>query len=166
MSLPQQNTLSVTDAAKALGVNRRTVQRWVRDGKVTQFASGRVDYRMAVEHMARHRVGRRAKGVMWKWPGFWSLNETPAMAEAQPFMEPKKLTAFKQMLAVVAHWHTHQNTIDDFIAAVNEVVEVAEKMRELSKHGDVAWSVQVSRFNRRIEEQMMDDLMKEVLAKL
>ncbi len=116
--------------------------------------------------MTRHRVGRPAKGTIWKWPGFWALNETPAMTEAQPFLTPNKLGLLKQMLAIVAHWHANKGTTTEFIDAVNEVVGVAEKMRELKKEGNVAWNVQAGRFNRRIEEELHGDLMRDALSKL
>ena len=148
MELPhnQTNTFSVSKTASLLGVNRRIVQKWIRAGHIRQYKSGRVSLDEAATHMARPKVGRPPKGSVWKSPLFWGLRDTLAAQQAQPYLASNKLKILKQMLAVVAHWHTIHDTDTDFVSAVNEVLQVAGKMRAKKNSGDVVWQVTVKRY--------------------
>jgi hypothetical protein len=146
MSLPHPESLvTISAAALLLGVNRRTIQRWVKSGRVV-LQSGRVPFSEALSNAMRRRVGRPSKGVVWKWPGFWRLNEIPAMAEAQAFLAPARLKELQKMLAIVAHWHAHHGTLADFSMAMNEVLQLTKTIEQNQKDGNVVWMEQSGRF--------------------
>lgn len=145
-----QATFSVSEAARLLGVNRRTIQRWVRAGALHQWPSGRVTLEDAAKLMARKkRAGRPAKGTLWKSPLFWGLRDTPAAEQARRYLTPAGLKELQQMLAVVAHWHTIEGTENRFQTAMDEVIKLAQSMQEKKRTGDIAWQVAAKRFIQR-----------------
>jgi len=98
----------------------------------------------------RRRAGRPSKGVVWKWPGFWRLNDIPAMKEAQPFLAPARLKELQKMLAIVAHWHAHHDGLDDFILKVDEVLQLVKTMKQNQIDGNVIWSERIGRFVEKL----------------
>ncbi len=146
MNLPHQPTATISAAARSLGVNRRTVQRWVKAQKVRQYPSGQIDVDDCVSQMARRRVGRKSKGTLWQNPLFWAVKGTPSAELAEPFLADEKLESLQAMLAIVAFWHAQRGSVPLFTAALGRVISLAEEMEQKRRHGDISWRIAPRKF--------------------
>jgi hypothetical protein len=149
MNPNEPGSLSVSEAARKAGVNRRTVQRWIKAGKVYQYPMGTVDVKDCIACRSKKKVGRKAKGSLWENPLFWAIKGTPAALYAEPFMQHGRLENLQEMLAVVAFWHVQADTGQAFIEAMNQAIHLAAKMVKGKREDDPTWKVATGRFLNR-----------------
>lgn len=149
MNPNEPGSLSVSEAARRAGVNRRTVQRWIKAGKVYQFPMGTVDVKDCITCRTKKKVGRKAKGSLWENPLFWAVKGTPAASYAEPFMQHGRLENLQEMLAVVAFWHVQADKGGAFIEALNQAVHLTAKMAKGKREDDPMWKAATGRFLNR-----------------
>ena len=153
---------TVSEAAKMTGVTRRTIQRWIKAGKVTKLhlepspegdQGGLVSVPQCTKCRVRQRTGRKAKGTLWDNPLFWAVKESPATAQAEPFMQQGKLERLQEVLAIIAFWHVQAGNGKTFIEALNQVVHLTAKMEQGKRDDDPMWKAATGRFLNSISQR-------------
>lgn len=153
MDLPHdEGAVSVSETARRLGVNRRTIQRWVKAGHVFQFPSGNVLFSQCVRQMEKRNVGRPTKGKLWDNPLYWRVKGTAAAKAAERFLG--RLEPLQAMLMAAAFWHTQQGLGPDFQQALRQVLGLAERLEQKKKDDDVSWMSDAGKFIEKHDSVM------------
>ena len=138
----------VSDAAKIIGVTNRTIQRWIKQGKVTKDR-GLVSVPECSKCRIRQRTGRKSKGNFRDNPLFWQEKESPAWPQAIDFMQPGKLDSLQDVLAIIAFWHVQEGKTEAFIGALKQALQLTDKMEQKKRNDDPSWQVATGRFLKR-----------------
>lgn len=120
--------LSVSEAARQAGVNRRSIQRWVKAGSLSKGGVGKVKYADVLRQMAKRTRGRKPKGLPnGDEAPYWEVAGTPDWDRATEYFDGLGLLRLRRMLVTLSH-HLHvKRNGDAFIEASRDALQMAEK---------------------------------------
>lgn len=160
--LDPRDLLTVSDAARDFGIDRRTIQRWVNSGKLTK-SGARVRRGDVMERCLESRGGRPLE-TGFVMPLFES--ETQSEYGAPFCFGNDGLRRLSKVLAAVVHYHVSrgakqkiQDVLMDAVAEIGRAEEINQKhpTRSIAKR----WRAVPSETRQRLEAEEKSILEKE-----
>lgn len=131
------HSLPISEAAKQAGVNRKTIQRWLKKGgMLKKDEHGRVNLEHVRICMLTRTAGRKAHGE--KFNLFWRSGATPSQSR---FCSNNGLKVLLGSLEEAAIFHTARGKNADFIATLEKAIDQARTFEQWRKDGDFFWSM-------------------------
>jgi hypothetical protein len=145
MNTPQ--FFSVSEAATKAGVDRRTIQRWLKKGVgLTKDDQGRVNLNEVRYCMLKRKVGRKAHGERFNL--FWK-SDISNLGQSQ-FCSKSGLKELSDFLSEIAVFHTARGKNAEYIASLERAISQAKQLKEMRADPQSFWKLMTKDLDRGI----------------
>ena len=135
-------SISISDAARFSGTDRRTIQRWLHNGKIKKANDGTVLLSDVLGQKGRRTVGRPPKGLAnGEHVLYWRVAGTPDWERASVYFEERGLMRFRRMVTTLAHRWVAEGKGAVLVKALIESLAEAEELERKKRDGEV-WGAQ------------------------